>query len=338
MAEMEKIHATIPGFLRGIWSYYDFSEKFYFRSRSKSLALIAKTIGQHMKFDDKRIAAMVQSSFFLSAIQNSMPAKFILTDPDVMNQEDSKAFFTKFSIALKEIRKSGLKLHTRILAELWENYDGSGHPRGLKGTELLNDSQILNIANIYQNNVYRLNKDELDKYTSGEIVVQSKAETVKRHDAAMKYINNKVKWFDPDVFQEFQFILKSKFCAALIPETNDLRIEFNKKHKIYQPKEKPVHSPQKSEEAADPGITESAEQPEEISDEERVKDESTEQVESKDVAVGMKIAEDVLTDQGMMIVKKDSILDEKFVKNIKYLSSTGMFSGKVTIYKIDKVS
>ena len=66
--------------------------------------------------------------------------------------------------------------------------------------------------------------------------------------------------------------------------------------------------------------------------------ELTVQLETKDVTVGMKVAEDVLTDQGMVVVKKDSILDEKFVKNIKYLASTGMFSGKVTVYKDEKES
>lgn len=314
----ELLNQTIQA-ISGIANY---SERFYFTNHTKFVAVTAKLFAEDMGLSKERINNIVLSSLLHSSVMNGMPLNFILTDPHDLSDEKKMQYLKYFRNALDTILKvKKLKKYADIIANIWEHHDGSGFPQMLSGNAISYESQIISIVNFYHNNVYRLQLHDLPHLFEVGYVLQSPAQTKKRHEETIKLLYRHATWFDYDLFHHFQELIRKKSIPTLIPEQQELRIE-NIDQGVVDlmfPKAKAIQ-----------------EEPEEEKEIETVETSTGQKMQEKTIFVsqlepGMMMGQTLFTKTGMLVVKNETVLDEATIKNIKQLESTEMIPSKVTI-------
>jgi hypothetical protein len=116
--------------------------------------------------------------------------------------------------------------HIEIVSQIWEHDDASGYPRQLGDKEISPQAQIIGIANMYHNMVYRLHPVQYKHFNTHKTLVQQVAETAHRHKETVKFLLRNKKWFSPDVLQTFVDVMNDKFCRQLIPRTSPLTLNY----------------------------------------------------------------------------------------------------------------
>jgi len=315
----ELLNQTIQA-ISGIANY---SERFYFTNHTKFLAVTAKFFAEDVGLSKERVNNIVLASLLHSSILNGMPLNFILTDPHDLSDEKKMEYLKYFRYALDTILKvKKLKKYADIIANIWEHHDGSGFPAMLSGNSITFETQIISIVNHYHNNVYRLQLHQLPHLFEVGYVLQSPADTKKRHEEAIKFLYRHATWFDYDLFHHFQELVRKKSIPTLIPEKEELRI---------------VDIDKDIRDFIIPQINKKVEiEEEEATEIETVETTKGEKMQEKSVFVsqlqpGMMMGQTLFTKNGMLVVKNETILDEATIKNIKQLESTEMIPSKLTI-------
>jgi HD-GYP domain-containing protein (c-di-GMP phosphodiesterase class II) len=123
------------------------------------------------------------------------------------------------------LKESGTEMHPRVfrmIAEHHENYDGSGFPKGLKGAQIEESSQLVHLANLF------------DRLCTGKQTGDDLAPS-----EAFDYIYDLSN--DPDAVQEvqpelvervFQFMLKEKSAVAALEADAGQRVQQAMKEKL----------------------------------------------------------------------------------------------------------
>lgn len=318
MAENQEIFTQSVQALSGIANY---AERFYYTNHTRNVVMLAKSLGEEYGMKGGELQLIIMGALLHSTLLSGMPLKYLLSDPyDINDEKERGEYFIYFNKTVDILRKIK-KLHplVNIISQIWEHHDGSGYPNGISGTKLTRESQIVAIANYYHNNVYRMSKDDLKTYRSSGKVTQTATDTKIRHEECVKSMYRRASWFDYDLFNTFQDMIKRKQYPALIPEAEDLTIE-NPDFIPGEYNSKPVQ--------VEENII--------GSDQITISQTTGVKMVEKEMAVqslesGMVTGQTILTKNKMLVVKNETPLDSATIKNLKQLESTGMLESYITI-------
>lgn len=308
--------SVYPQFLQAVTGIVGLAERLYFTSHTRYTAMLSRSIASYLEFEVPRIQTTVISSLLYSSIMMTMPSQFRIKEPYDLNPDEKMDFLEFFGNSLRVFSKIDFfRKHARIIAQVWELYDGTGLPNNLKREQISLESQIINISSFYHNSVYRIEPLQMDQFQSKGYITQSKLETKKRHDAAIKTLYKRTKQFDVDVFQAFQDIVKRRLCYAGIPWMEDLELNCVDKGMRKRPKPKP--RPVETYEGSDI-IT----MKKETGEQQYVEQE----LHFSEIEPGMKTAQNIMTKKGLLVVRYDVELDRSQVMNLRQLAESGMIT------------
>lgn len=295
------------------------SERYYFTNHSAYVLAISEALGTELKFTDKVISEISTAASLINIPYLLMPKRFHLFDPYDLDQSEKTFFFNLFKSAISILSQiEAIKVPVNILSQIWENQIGTGGPNGYQGIEFLREAQVIAIANIYHNRVYRLQPHQLSQLEIDGVVTQTKEETFERHNETIKFFYRKANWFDSDLFNTFQNMAKSRSIPEFIIPNATLTIRnFDLRSLRIESK---LDTSSADEE---PGEKETQE-PQAIERDIRV----------EKLKPGMIVAQNVVTKTGVLIVRQDNKLDDALVENIKYLASQGLVPKEISIYVI----
>lgn len=314
--------------LHSITGMLNHNETYYFRPHAKNVASIAKAIAEEIELSPESVALIALSSLLINIVYYNMPKKFILNEyNDLSNDFEKNKYIEIFMNSVGILGKiDSLQKHGAVLSQIWEHHDGSGVPKKISGTTLTKEAQIITIANFYHNSVYKIRYDDLREFEKNGYLIQSKEVTRQRHDETIKQLYRRANWYDLDLFNAFHNIVKIRKIPEVIPIaetltciTNDKLCEsgFSREDLINNKPQKPIIIEEDSQDSSIP---------------QREQNKFIE----KDIQVarlepGMVVGQNVVTKNGMLIIRQDNTLDENTVKNIQHLEATGMLPKSITI-------
>lgn len=147
---------------------------------------------------------------------------------DMTNSKDVLVFLSYFKEGLKILNTNpNFRNYAQILTQLFEHADGTGLPNNLSLHETSLESSFLSIAYTYFSSVYMLNSSQYESLITEGKVIQSKEETLQRHQRAVQFIINKARWFDESAFLAFQRLVEYENLKEIVPVDNTLFINKN---------------------------------------------------------------------------------------------------------------
>lgn len=203
------------------------AEKHYFKSHTEAVVEIVRDLAIEFQLEPHRIKTLLMAAVLHNAIILGMLDRFKFTDP--MNLDDilRAKYMRYFNRSVQRLMEIDLlKEQANIISQIWEHYDGSGYPRGLVKEQITFEAQLISIANIYHNNVYRLTIEQLEVLKQKGVVEQTFAETNNRHKDILTQFYKWGKWFDYDIMKVFQEKAKHKEIRQLNPKNETLSISF----------------------------------------------------------------------------------------------------------------
>lgn len=316
------VQKTVKSFVGSLKKVLMMSEKFYYTNHTEYVVSIAKALAEEVKFTDKVIEEIEIAASLINLTYLPMPKRFLLYDPYDMEQADKSFFFSLFKETIEALSVvEAITGPTKILSQIWETSAGTGGPNQVEGIAFLREAQVIAIANIYHNRVYRIQPFHLTKLEKEGLVVQTKEETFDRHNEAVKFFYRKANWFDSDILNTFQDMVKKRAIPELIIPKTNLTIQ-NFDIRTLRPIEFRDTIIEK--------IPES-----ETSEQTQQETEGLErEIRVEKLKPGMIVAQNVVTKTGVLIVRQDNKLDEALVENIKYLAEAGLLPKVISVYVI----
>lgn len=299
------------------------NERFYYTSHAKNVAVIAKTIAEEIEFEKASIPIIVLSSLLHTATNAGMPKKFLIMDPFELEEEERVNYFEKFAKGIENLSKLKLlQKHTKIISQIWERHDGSGYPNGLASDDIFKEAQIIALANMYHNAVYRIKPEQISELLEKGSLEQAPEVTKQRHDECIKFLYKKASWFDIDIFNAFHDAVKKKNCKSLVPTDSIVTaycIDSDPKRVVVLEK------------AADEEKIEEAAKIEQEEAGKRIKMIDKE-IPLEDLEPGMTVSHNIAAKTGHLIVKQETVLTDTLVKQInQYFNNDMLKSDKIYI-------
>lgn len=199
---------------------------FYYQNKTNYVKDISKYIAKKISIRTENILLLEKLSDLLPIIHSGFPIKFKLAE--VFEFTDPKDILIYISLFNKNFEKyqkyPRFKTYFDILEQIYEHNDGTGIPKYIKGMELYREAIIISIANLYHDLVYKISFEDWVTLNSNGSLTQTAETTIKRHEKAIKFINNRSDWFSVEVFNAFNKVLKDGDCESLIPKNQDLKI------------------------------------------------------------------------------------------------------------------
>lgn len=306
------------------------SEKFYFTSHAKNVAVISKALAESLNFEEASLPVIVLTSLLHTAAFCEMPEKFVLMEPHELDETERTKYFELFTKGIEHLQKiSLLSKHTKIMAQLWERHDGSGYPKGVSGNDIFKEAQIIYLAHFYHNSVYRVPAELIPTLKEQGSLEQDSETTKKRHTECIKILYKRAAWFDIDIFNAFQDLIKTKKCAPLVPPDISITAYFADT----DPK-RPVIAEKAAE---DEKIEETAkiDSPENTPNAKKIKMIDKE-IPFEDLEAGMTVSHNIATKAGHLIVRQETVLTDALVKQLNQYFQTGMLSGDKVYIMVPK--
>ncbi|HPI21129.1 MAG TPA: response regulator [Candidatus Kapabacteria bacterium] len=320
--EQNDIIIPLSKALSGIFST---DEKFYFSSHTKFITTLSKAISEEIDSNPKFITNVTLSCLLQTLTNVGLPSKILLFDPyELSNEDDLNIYFLHFNNILSYLKYvDDFKEHITIISHLWEHIDGTGFPNKLSGNEIRKEAQIIALAKIYHNGIYRLKYDSLNKFLLSGKVSQTYEETKARQGDTLKFLYRKGSWFDLDIFNAFNDVIRKKTIKDVIIEDKTLNIHYIDKGLFNDfsdliDKEVDILEENPAEDV-DFDLSPSSKKMVEI-------DITIDQLEP-----GMQITHSILTKNRLLILKPDTIIDNTAITNLKHQYSAGLIPSKVSI-------
>ena len=297
---------------------------FYFNNYIKFVTPIINVVTEELHLNPETNESLIQSTRLYKIISSNLPPKFILRDPyELLEERDIFEYIKSYISIIDNFKKiKSIQRQLQIVSQIWERIDGTGYPKKLFGQEIFKESQILSLINIYRNNVYRLKLEDVARLKRIGEVQQTPEETVKRHTESFKMLYKKANWFDYDVFNVFQELIKKHKIESLAFHEKPLVI------RLMNTELNPAKPPQQT------NGKENVLQPSDVIELDLIKGEQMVEIEIpiEKLDIGMVIAQNVVTKSGFLIVRQDTQLTNEIVKNLKQHARIGMISGYVSIF------
>lgn len=285
----------------------------FFRSFNNTIIPIIHSLAESMKLSATQTKKIEKAAIVYSLVMSEMPDKYQVIDIENLPNEDEVVLFLEYYLKnLEKLTKYAfLRETSQILMQIYERFDGTGFPNNLSGKSISTEAQVLSIATLYMNNVFRVPADLYIDRNSIKEFVQTLAVTTHRHKAVTKYFFDRTKWFNPDIFNHFRYLLQDKTADAMHYERKDFSIP----NKDFDPEYASIIAEQKlKKEKVDDSVIE------ETSDGVRMKEQT---IRISELKSGMMVAHSIVTKTGILVVKQETTITPALLKNIRHLDNTG---------------
>lgn len=108
---------------------------------------------------------------------------------------------------------------------IFEHYDGTGFPNGLRGGQIPITSQIFLLCNIYHHFIYEFPIENIkDRFIIQKFNYRYDI-AIEKQKRAIKYIMENNKWFDPGLYDIFRFTIKDNKNELFLPKRENRIID-----------------------------------------------------------------------------------------------------------------
>jgi response regulator RpfG family c-di-GMP phosphodiesterase len=288
--------------------FYTVINNFYYKNFFDTCIPILRAMATSLKLPNPVLERIYYSLHLYAYILNFMPAKFIVNDPEDLTEEERKIYFTYYrSLVDKLYSYDGMNNYALILNQIWENNDGTGMPNQLTENKIIIDAQIIKIVLMYVNHVFRIPNDIYNKKQTLPVFNQPLAITTHRHRAITKYLYDRAKWFESDIFNHLRFMLQDNANEAFLFDRKDLTIpnyDYDVNFQMIQHQDLDENDSKNSEKAKSKEQT----------------------IRINELQEGMMVGQNVHTKSGILVARQETILNIQLIKNIQRLDSTGQLS------------
>ncbi|MDQ1265986.1 MAG: Response regulator [Bacteroidota bacterium] len=309
--------------LQAITGIINNNERLYFTPHSKYVTQLSKYIAESLDFKSETVSDTTFASLLHSAVMIGIPQKFNLYDPiDLDNEDEIILYFEHFNkvvntlIQVKLLSKFG-----RIISQIWERNDGTGYPNSISGGMISPEAQIISLANIYHNRVYRVKPADYQSLLKTGKITQSPDETKARHDNAINFIYSHLNWFEFNIFHTFQEITKKRRCPVVIPFDKPLMLRYSELGMVSSGYNDDINSD-------DDIFSQDAFSISFKTDGRRLIEK---QISISELDLGMIIGQHVVTKNGILVVKPDTEVDSTILTNIRQLESAGLLESYLNV-------
>jgi response regulator RpfG family c-di-GMP phosphodiesterase len=201
-------------------------QKFYYTDHTEYVTAICHAMAEEMKLTQDSIQLLQLAALLHNIVLINMPEQLQIVDPYEMEEPERRKYFRYFIKSIDNLKRIDyLKKPAEVISQMWEHWDGSGYPKALRGDKIMIEAQILGIACIYHNSVYRVYSEDIPTLKDKGKVQQQKHFTLNRHKSIIKELYKLAKFFEYEVLHSFQEIAKHKECPQLVPSNSDLEID-----------------------------------------------------------------------------------------------------------------
>lgn len=144
----------------------DLSDPFL-AGHSKRVAELAVKTGQKLNLNEKRLLDLEQAALLHDIGKLGVPERIRFLPYEDLNPKE-KALMQRQTLLVQQILASDSRLQRAglIIKSRTERVDGKGFPEGLKGDEISMESQILSVANAFDDVAHNPMKKEIDEYAA----------------------------------------------------------------------------------------------------------------------------------------------------------------------------
>lgn len=219
-AELQELNARINSNMlqtvRMLSSLITAGEQYYYTNHAQTVATIARALATEMRLDDDTVSTIVIAALLHDIGKIGLPEKIVIAEPDelgALEQALYQSHVEKGWQLLQSVR--GLERVANIVLQHHEYCNGRGFPQGLDEGQILREAQIVAIADMYHNLVYRIPSQLFWQTVNPRALVQPPELTAHRQAEAKKMLYKKVRYFRLDVFEAFMHLVKSGTCAPV---------------------------------------------------------------------------------------------------------------------------
>ncbi len=213
--EQQKQPMLLP-WVQAMSGIAEINDKFYYSTHGKSVAIIAHAVAEMMSVPTKALSDLVIAALLHDVGKIGMNNNQVALEPDKMPPADLDVYKKHVDNAVKLLNPiNGFDKIRLMISQHHENYDGSGFPAGLTGKQINLEAQILSIANVYHNKVYKIPLANITKNGNLPTLSPSVEEQARRHNAAMVFLRMKADWFHLEVSNAFSELAKSGKCPLI---------------------------------------------------------------------------------------------------------------------------
>lgn len=216
--------------IRSVSTIIESEECFYFRKHTIEVVEICRSLSTMFKLNDEQEKSLFYSSLIHNFYLINLPDYFKLVNPNDLSESERNLFF-KFFNQNKEnlIQIKNIATYVENASLLFENVAGTGEPQKLTGLNIPYEIQLLIMVNNYHNLVYRVKPEDIIKLKSNGVLIQTRSETIKRHQEAITSFYKNIKHYDHDLFYKFQEIIKKREFDNIKFNEKDLKINYDTK-------------------------------------------------------------------------------------------------------------
>ncbi len=221
---------NIKQIIRAVSTFIDSEENFYFRKHTPDVVEMCRYLSATLHIEDEKERTLLYVALIHNFYIINLPDYFKLVNPFELNDNDKSLFFDYFNKTKQNLLQiKSISKYVELASMIFENVAGKGEPLKLTGLDIPKEIQLLIMANIYHNLVYRVKPEDLAKLKSFGFLIQSRSDTIKRHQDSITYFYKNIKHFDHDLFYKFQDVIKKREYDVLKFNDKDLKITYDKK-------------------------------------------------------------------------------------------------------------
>jgi len=305
-------------------------ENGYFICHTNFIIKLSLKIADEMQLDSEARTTIVIMSLLYHQVMKNMPEQFQGIDPNTLGKPGIKSYFNSFNEQIDLLsEKENINKYVLLVSQIWEHYDGTGLPHSLTFNRLTKISQIINLAINYHVGVYKYSDELKETLANTGEILQTPEQTAQRHATTIQYIFKNSSWYDLDIIDAFQKLVKTNVVKDLLVEKGLIKIykngddvsvaiyashefHYDKDQKIIIPVEKFLEDIKKKEKES---LAKS-------------KRSLTTVMTFTDLRAGMITGQDVITKFGRLIVPRDTMLTPEDIDQINKIKKHGLLNDK----------
>jgi putative nucleotidyltransferase with HDIG domain len=211
-----KVYLDLLGTATALGTLIGSQQRYYYTNHATQCARISRQLGEALGFKDDKLNLLEIAALLHDIGQIGLPQKIQSAKPDSLTGADRALYeshVTRGAELLQKIERFAKVAD--IVEQHHERADGSGFPRKLTSLQILKEAQIVGMADLYHDMVYRLDPDSYAKRgLDGPLELRPEELTI-RHKAAGLYFQLMDKKFDHDVWEAFMSLATSNKCPDL---------------------------------------------------------------------------------------------------------------------------
>ncbi len=197
----------------------------YYYSHFEKILKMSKHFVDDLKLNNSVLQNVFSIEIMYSMMMQSFPFRLAYKDPYELDEQDRNSYIKRFNDFLQISFKNSLLKENDPFAQIWEHFDGTGLPNQIKGMDIRIEAQIFQLCNLYFHKIYELpNSDLINRFQVTQYPYKYEASFDKMKNA-QKYLFDKQKWFNPEVFNIFRYAIKENRNELFLPIRENKSVE-----------------------------------------------------------------------------------------------------------------